>query len=393
MINAKKKWDNEVINGVKVKHVEKVLDIKGDEPCWVVGTVYCEMKYKPNVLDEVSHGINDSVGAVDIYTDPEVDEIMLEDESGRILIEGELLQNTVIVTGTVVGFLGMESQPGTLKVVDIAYPFLSGQKPTQDSNSKIAIVSGLKFNGDDDIKYELLKDFLTGELPSKYSEQISRLIIAGNSILIKQDEQTEDRHEFGAKHKSNYNAQSVAQLDSFLLDLLPSIPIDLMPGESDPAETSLPQQPLHKAFFHKAKDYLNTEGFRTLTNPTWLQYDELKLLGTSGENINDIYKYVLPNEIEKNRISILEATIMWQNIIPTAPDTLWCYPFPNNDPFTLTETPHVYFVGNQPSYETKLLELEKNIKIRLVTIPEFKDSGEIVILDTKTLETEVFKFE
>lgn len=393
MINAKKKWDNEVINGVKVKHVEKVLDIKGDEPCWVVGTVYCEMKYKPNVLDEVSHGIKDSVGAVDIYTDPEVDEIMLEDESGRILIEGELLQNTVIVTGTVVGFLGMESQPGTLKVVDIAYPFLSGQKPTQDSNSKIAIVSGLKFNGDDDIKYELLKDFLTGELPSKYSEQISRLIIAGNSILIKQDEQTEDRHEFGAKHKSNYNAQSVAQLDSFLLDLLPSIPIDLMPGESDPAETSLPQQPLHKAFFHKAKDYLNTEGFRTLTNPTWLQYDELKLLGTSGENINDIYKYVLPNEIEKNRISILEATIMWQNIIPTAPDTLWCYPFPNNDPFTLTETPHVYFVGNQPSYETKLLELEKNIKIRLVTIPEFKDSGEIVILDTKTLETEVFKFE
>ena len=162
-----------------------------------------------------------------------------------------------------------------------------------------------------------------------------------------------------------------------------------MPGESDPAETSLPQQPLHKAFFQKSKAYLNSSSFRTLTNPSWIQYDELRLLGTSGENINDIYKYVIPDSIKDTRIGMLEATIVWQNIIPTAPDTLWCYPYPDKDPFTLNETPHVYFVGNQPKYETKTLEIDHGMKVKLIAIPTFSETGQFVLLDTNTLETEI----
>lgn len=33
-----------------------------------------------------------------------------------------------------------------------------------------------------------------------------------------------------------------------------------------------------------------------------------------------------------------------------------CYPFIKNDPFILSETPHVYFVGNQPEFATELLK-------------------------------------
>lgn len=34
---------------------------------------------------------------------------------------------------------------------------------------------------------------------------------------------------------------------------------------------------------------------------------------------------------------------------------LVCYPFFDKDPFVLSEAPHVYFIGNQPKFETKIL--------------------------------------
>lgn len=52
---------------------------------------------------------------------------------------------------------------------------------------------------------------------------------------------------------------------------------------------------------------------------------------------------------------MLEATLQWRHIAPTAPDTLTCYPFTDDDPFIVTDCPHVYFVGNQPEYATKLM--------------------------------------
>jgi len=33
-----------------------------------------------------------------------------------------------------------------------------------------------------------------------------------------------------------------------------------------------------------------------------------------------------------------------------------CYPFTDKDPFVLESCPHVYFVGNQDKYETRLID-------------------------------------
>ena len=33
-----------------------------------------------------------------------------------------------------------------------------------------------------------------------------------------------------------------------------------------------------------------------------------------------------------------------------------CYPYYDKDPFILEKCPHVYFVGNQPKYESKVLD-------------------------------------
>lgn len=48
-----------------------------------------------------------------------------------------------------------------------------------------------------------------------------------------------------------------------------------------------------------------------------------------------------------SRLLLMERSLEWRHIAPTAPDTLTCYPFHDADPFLLETTPHVYFVGER----------------------------------------------
>jgi hypothetical protein len=38
--------------------LSRILDIKPDQLCCIIGTVYIEMKHKPNVLDDVIHEVS-----------------------------------------------------------------------------------------------------------------------------------------------------------------------------------------------------------------------------------------------------------------------------------------------------------------------------------------------
>lgn len=59
----------------------------------------------------------------------------------------------------------------------------------------------------------------------------------------------------------------------------------------------------------------------------------------------------------------------------------------------IEESPHVYFVGNQPKFETSIIDGPSQQSIRLIALPKFKETGEIVILDLDTLEPEVVRFD
>jgi DNA polymerase delta subunit 2 len=61
-----------------------------------------------------------------------------------------------------------------------------------------------------------------------------------------------------------------------------------------------------------------------------------------------------------HRLLILERTLQWRHMVPTAPDTLACYPFSDRDPFIMQQCPHIYFAGNQPEFQTRVLEGKKN---------------------------------
>ena len=91
--------------------------------------------------------------------------------------------------------------------------------------------------------------------------------------------------------------------------------------------------------------------FCRVTNPHEFEVDGISFLGTSGQNIDDIYKY----SVEENRLMLLQRVLEWGHLVPTAPDTLTCYPLSESDPFILESAPHVFFVGNQPTYSSQMI--------------------------------------
>ncbi|AAS50234.1 AAL132Cp [Eremothecium gossypii ATCC 10895] len=392
LANCQRKWDDGFrIQGKPVVQKAKVLDIQAGEPCWCVGTIYCEMKYKPNVLEEV---VNDTYGTkapVKSYTDPEgTDEIMLEDESGRVLLVGDIITSTPFVTGTVVGVLGMEAEAGTFQVVDICYPQAIPQAPLVRAPGKsVALISGICAASNDpklSLKLRLLQDLLSGDIGDTGSiASVARLIICGDSV---------------GTCESNSIGGALDELGSFMANTLTSLPITILPGANDPSERSLPQQPLHKALFKQAlKPYfaeVNSEVFESVTNPYWFDLEGIQVLVSSGQNVDDMCKYVIPylgteqlRDTIEHRLDLIEASLKWQNIAPTAPDTLWCYPYKDNDPFIMNEWPHVYIIGNQHAYGYRKVLLENEVEVVLITLPKFSSSGQFVILDLDTLNAEV----
>ncbi|ODQ66579.1 hypothetical protein NADFUDRAFT_82357 [Nadsonia fulvescens var. elongata DSM 6958] len=433
--SVSRSWNQAVIDGQSVIYVDKVLDIRENTICWVAGTIYKELKYKPSMLEEVTRSHWGAPPPVpEKYIDPGTDEISLEDESGRVKLVGEKIKSVLLTTGCTIAVMGIETPGGDFDVIDIRLPEFAIQKPfplrTENKDGRIsnkkasprylALVSGLEFTADmpHALSVDLLAEFLRGELggsnTSNLSSDITRLIVAGNSIASPSAEAFEEEGSVvddlrkSAKLNSRYGHNAVTfdpkpleHLDDFLANICFSIPVDIMPGEKDPGTISLPQQPMHPIMFPKARKYGTKRGeepilyetFSSVTNPNWWDIDGVRILGTSGQTIDDIFKYVEGDD----RLAMIESTLRWRHLAPTAPDTLNCYPFVEYDPFVINETPHVYFVGNQPRFETRLVEGydcidERPVKVRIISVPKFCETGEIVLVNLDNLETESVKF-
>ncbi|KAI9750570.1 MAG: hypothetical protein M4579_006420 [Chaenotheca gracillima] len=449
---AAEAWDGFQIHGEVVRRVDRVLDVRQGEFCWVTGTVYMDMPLKPNILDDISkeHWIS-APPPREKYRSPNgLDQIMLEDESGRLRLIGVPISTELLVTGCIIAIMGTENANGDFEVIDLRVPDLPRQpqrwesydsagltskkskdKGTRENGGKIAIVSGLGFSGNeiDSLNTDLLMEYLLGEATSPPEQasaipSITRLIIAGNSItdttlLPPQEDEASASKEVPTKKAAtkkygydaaSYNPAPTAHLDSFLATLLPTIPITLIPGATDPTNVSLPQQPMHNAIFPHSRAYasLPTEGkptdgnpptergwFDSTTNPWEGDVQGWRMLGTGGQTVDDVFKYVESDD----RIEMMERLLRWRCCAPTAPDTLWCYPFQTHDPFTIdpNSCPHLFFVGNQPKFDTALIEGPAGQTVRLIAVPKFKETGECILVDLEELGkgggVEILKFD
>lgn len=369
---AEAAWEGTVIGGETAKKADRVLDVRQGELCWVAGTVYVDMSLKPNILDDVSKDrwISAPTSVAKYFGDDDRDAIMLEDDSGRIRLTGDLLKSVMLVTGCIIAVVGTENANGDFEVIDVKFADLppqpdrwalseppkngangaaKGKKTVKSedvemtdamsaaSGGKIAIVSGLNFAGDDTsyaLELNLLLEYLLGEAlePSTQAElsHISRLIIAGNSIAAANPRFGESAGEKKAAQKkygydaSSYNPLPSQLLDEFLAELLPSMPVTLLPGEHDPANASFPQQPIHTAMFPRSRAFAAAPTSKEkgwldpVTNPWEGEVDGWRILGTGGQNVDDLFKYIDSDD----RIAMMEVMCRWRCSAPTAPDTL-----------------------------------------------------------------------
>ncbi|KAF8162965.1 DNA polymerase alpha/epsilon subunit B-domain-containing protein [Crassisporium funariophilum] len=439
---AHKRWKNIAGNPVLVP---RVLEVEKGQLCYVVGTVYMDMPLKPNVMEDIArdHSIPPPPPPSKFYSGD--DNVMLEDESGRICLVGDRVNDARLVTGVIIGALGMETPGGEFEVVDLCYAGLAPQssdtgKSDEDkmdvddqadatvpdpSDEWIALISGLDIGSisPSDAQIQMLVEYLTGEggdVDDQVSaSQISRLIIAGDSLsslsltngepAITIEDKKARRYGYDA---TTFSPHPMLSLSSTLLDIASVMPIHLLPGESDPSGSILPQQPFPRAMFGEASR------FPTLfceTNPTYLNIEtnsdskessgsprpsiKRSLLINSGQPLNDMFKY-LPTP-PNTRLSILESTLKWRHMAPTAPDTLWCHPYFAEDPFLIPTTPDLYIVGGQKKFKTKIVsdhqeesELRGKVitRCRIIMVPSFAQTGVLVLVNLRTLDVKCIDF-
>jgi len=429
---AAKKWKD--IPG-SPKLVPRVLDVIRGQLCLIIGTVYMDMPLKPNVLEDIGrdHTIPAPPPPEKIHSQD--DRIMLEDESGRIRLIGKILEDTQFVTGVIVGVLGAETSSGDFEAIDLCFPGMApqaGENDRMDSddisgtptdsdtgagNEYVAFISGLDIGSSpaSEAQTQVLADYLTGACGDfdgqRFASQISRLVVLGNSLAPlgptgDEEKEKEDRKSRRHGNDVSFSPHPVQNLSAHLHDLSQSLAIHILPGESDPSGTILPQQPLPRAMLGDASSFAS---FSCETNPTYIRLSPgaqgdgnldltalsssgitsiRTILATSGQPLNDMCKYV--PTAATTRLDLAEATLKWRHIAPTAPDTLWCHPFFTTDPFIISETPDIYAIGCQPRFATRLVKDGKR-RSRVILVPSFAQTGVLVLVGLKSLDVRIVR--
>ena len=392
-----------------------MLELQDGEQCVLIGTLYKEMKLKPSVLDEYSKDVRSTTSPTAAFPCvishallrqlsmprsavssgkfvSEDDGLLLEDEGARVKLRGDALPVQTLCSGVVAALRGFSdglefevtevcfAQPDAQAALPRGFSAGADAAAPSPTAKYVALVSGLRLGGGaDPMPAQMLLDWLTGNLGSggeqALAARVVRLIVAGDCVTPMEAPTGNVSHKDASRL-----AGPLKEADALLAQLACALHVDLMPGKADPSNLALPQQPLHACLFPEACRYEGT--LHRVTNPHECSVDGVAVLGTSGQNVDDLWRCTGCEE----RLDILASTLTWGHLAPSAPDTLSCYPFNDRDPFLVPTQPHLYFAGNQPEYASRLVaDARSGAATRLLLVPAFAATGTLVLVNLETL--------
>ncbi|CAE6416351.1 unnamed protein product [Rhizoctonia solani] len=329
----------------RAPHVPRVLDVVKGQQCYIIGTVYMEMPLKANVLEDIAQDHALAMIPPQSKRTSDKDSVMLEDESGRVGLIGDILAGERLVTGINIAVLGSETDGGEFKAEEVVYPGLAPPShvpnPTPNETSYCAFLSGLRFgettctgptpaqpktssslSHDPVAAMSLFLEWISGESGSErdreLAQRVSRVVIAGDSLAAPLIEDERDSSKLSSSANTSLR-QAVLSLGETLQEIARTAPLHVLPGASDPAGTALPQQPMPSWIF-KPQGQIGggSEALFMESNPTWIHSNGKGILVHSGQPLDDIYMY----SVEDDRMSMVRNTLKWRHVAPTAPDTL-----------------------------------------------------------------------
>lgn len=125
------------------------------------------------------------------------------------------------------------------------------------------LVSGLDIaTSAECMSLDLLSEWIGGlaGVPNAQRDEatVMQVIVAGNSIRATVETRTDRVYETTKHHPTANALESLVathKFDNFLESLVDNCSVIVMPGEFDPADHSIPQQPLHPCMLPKSSRY------------------------------------------------------------------------------------------------------------------------------------------
>lgn len=366
--------------------VDRITEVKQDQHVFLIGIIVRSHKTRASNIEKyiVKVGSMESRPSIGNFS-TEQDSFFIEDENGRLVLDPSHLDTdwSDLVTGVVIGIRGVIKEDAILQVLDITYPNATLPKRiTLMKDEYICVISGLEL-GNPALDHTYITTLVESFLGSVDDEdeiftKIVRLVILGDSIYKPLSARTVDRRAVGESELRGFQEMSASlkHLDTFLSECSGIFPVDIVPGELDPTNASLPQQPLSPYLFPKSSSYT---ALQSVPNPYEFELNDVSFLCTSGQNLLGLSQFVPEG---KSEIDLMKLTLKYRHLAPNAPDALQCIPMQNNDPFIIRKLPNIYISGNTKAFHTAF----SDESIRLVTVPKFCNSKSFVLIHRFTLE-------